>query len=116
MADRVDCPASDAELRQAVRKLARVRSGGLVGRPFYVFQSLAWESWADLAKGHTNPAGQIKAWVIATELRAMQGEMDLDRSRHTNATVKPAAPMRYFDAPTPDAEEKLKPERRSTET
>lgn len=113
---RVDCPASDAELRQAVRKLARVRHGGLVGRPFYTFQSLAWEAWADVAKGATNPKGQIKAWVIATELRAMQAEMDLDRSRHTNKEVKPAAPMRYFDSPTPDAEEKLKPERTTKET
>jgi hypothetical protein len=97
----------DAEIRQQVRKLAKVRSGGFVGRPFYTFQSFAWETWLSYAKTHPEV---LPLWTIATELRAMQMEMDADRSRHTNKEVKPAAPMRFFDTPTPPKEEMLKPE------
>lgn len=65
---------TEAELRRAVRELAKIRyQGSITGRPFHVFQELHADWWRVYQAQHPE-VDQVR--IIVQELDKMDAEMD----------------------------------------
>ena len=92
-------PENLDELRVAVRKLAKLESGGVVGRPFHTFQGVSSHWWGYTlrrALKENEPIHRVE-WVKAIHDTLEAMDKEVDSSVVAEIKRRPDSPMERED-------------------